>query len=293
MKVVRIIFSLLRLAAVLALLAEPACAQCGGPEKLLRWNYYGSASDEEPSEPGSIETDRPDFTESALTVGYGVVQLETGYTFTYDKDSNSSNRNHSFPESLLRIGMLAEWFELRIDWNYVENRENVFGDGIDTVAGGEDLGIGCKIALTAQEYLLPEAGLILQMSVPTGAQELTANQVLPGINYIYEWQVTEKFSTGGQSQFNLAVDDETSRTYTEFSQSWTTGYDWTDAFSHYAEWYMFAPAGADTNHNQQYFNGGFKYLLNDNLQWDIRAGLGLNDAADDYFIGSGVSFRWL
>lgn len=293
MKASRFIFSLLSLAAFCELLAESALSQSGGPEKLLRWNYYGSASDEESSEPGPLETDRPDFTESALTVGYGVVQLETGYTFTYDKDSNSSNRNHSFPESLLRIGMLAEWFELRLDWNYVENRENVFGEGIDAVAGGEDLGIGCKIALTAQEYFLPETGLILQMSVPTGAEELSADQVLPGVDYIYEWQVTKKFTMGGQSQFNLAVDDETNHTYTEFSQSWTTGYDWTDSFSHYAEWFMFAPNGADTNHNQQYVNGGFKYLLNDNLQWDIRGGLGLNDAADDNFIGSGLSMRWL
>ena len=293
MKASRIAIYLFSLAALLALLGEPASAQRGGPEKLLRWNYYGSSSDEESSEPGSIETDRPDFTESALTVGYGVVQLETGYTFTYDSDSNGSTRSHSFPESLLRVGMLAEWFELRIDWNYADNRVNNFGGGIDTISGGEDLGIGCKIALTKQECILPETGIILQMSVPTGAEELTADQVLPGVNYIYEWQVTENFSTGAQSQFNLAVDDESSRTYTEFSQSWTTGYDWTDAFGSYAEWYMFAPAGADTNHNQQYFNGGFKYLLNDNLQWDIRAGLGLNDAADDYFIGSGLSIRWL
>jgi hypothetical protein len=54
---------------------------------------------------------------------------------------------------------------------------------------------------------------------------------------------------------------------------------------------MFAPAGAVTSHNQQYFNGGFSYLITDNFMWDIRAGVGLNDAADDFFTGTGFSVR--
>jgi len=34
------------------------------------------------------------------------------------------------------------------------------------------------------------------------------------------------------------------------------------------------------------------FLSSDDVQWDIRAGVGLNDAADDYFIGTGVSIRF-
>jgi hypothetical protein len=28
------------------------------------------------------------------------------------------------------------------------------------------------------------------------------------------------------------------------------------------------------------------------VMWDIRAGLGKGEAADDYFVGSGISFRF-
>jgi hypothetical protein len=52
------------------------------------------------------------------------------------------------------------------------------------------------------------------------------------------------------------------------------------------------PASADTNPTENYFNGGFTYLINDDLQWDIRAGVGLNSGADDFFAGSGISFRY-
>ena len=43
---------------------------------------------------------------------------------------------------------------------------------------------------------------------------------------------------------------------------------------------------------QYYFNGGFIVYLNKDVQWDIRAGVGLNDAADDFFAGCGLVLRY-
>jgi hypothetical protein len=60
----------------------------------------------------------------------------------------------------------------------------------------------------------------------------------------------------------------------------------------YTEWYVLAPASADTNRPEHYFNGGFTVLLSNDVQWDIRAGVGLTGAADDYFVGSGLSVRY-
>ena len=58
------------------------------------------------------------------------------------------------------------------------------------------------------------------------------------------------------------------------------------------EWFAFFPAGSATDLPQQYFDGGFVYRVNNNLQFDIRAGVGLNDAADDFFAGSGSVIRF-
>jgi hypothetical protein len=66
----------------------------------------------------------------------------------------------------------------------------------------------------------------------------------------------------------------------------------TDRVGSYAEWFALVPDGADTSRTQQYFNGGFTYLMTDNIQLDVRAGVGLNDAADDFFVGSGLSVRF-
>jgi len=275
---------------LLGSLAERRGAFADGPGTLMQWGYgpevQGGPNLDEP-----LVTDRPDFTESSVTVGMGVVQLESGYTFTYDDNGDTTTKEHSYPESLFRIGMLAEWFELRLGWNYGESAETVFGDQDTNLEGADDFYVGVKLALTPQSGCLPETGVILQGTVPTGAGVFTAGEVLVGVNYVYGWDVNDFFSIGGGTQANRALDPNGEDFYVEFAQSITTGYSWTDEFGSYAEWYMFAPAGAETAQNQQYFNSGFTYLITDNIQWDIRAGVGLNEAADDFFTGSGLSIR--
>jgi hypothetical protein len=284
--------SLLTLFTLVAIAADAATAEECGRKTLLQWSY-GTSLEGGPDLDEPLVTDRPDFTESSVTVGNGVTQVEMGYTYTYDDDTNSSTRSHSYPQTLFRIGMLADWFELRIDWNYADEIGTEFGGGgTNSLTGAEDLGIGCKIALTPQEKILPETALILQSTVPSGSSDFTAKEMLPGVGYLYSWDVTDFFSTGGETQANRAADGETGDFYVEFAQSWTTGQAWTERVSTYAEWFVLVPCGADTDHTQHYFDSGFTVLLSDNIQWDIEAGVGLNAAADDYFVGTGLSVRF-
>ncbi len=234
-----------------------------------------------------LVTDRPDFTEASSTVGKGVAQLEIGYTFTSDDSGGTKTRSHSFPEPLLRYGILQDWLELRVAWNYNEEQTN----GV-TASGADDLYLGFKIGLTPQQGVLPEMALIPQMTTPTGAGAFTANEVLPGANLIYGWEINDFLSTAGSTQFNRSIDDGTGNAYTEWAQSWTVAYTITDEFGAYTEWFALFPHSADTARPEHYFNGGFTYLLSDDVQWDIRAGKGLNGAADDYFVGTGVSLRY-
>jgi hypothetical protein len=282
--------SLILSAALAAVAVDSACAECNRGT-LLQWSY-GTSFEGGPNLEEPLITDRPDFTESSVTVGRGVTQVEMGYTYTYDSDNLSSTSQHSYPETLFRIGMLADWFEFRLDWNVGGISETVFGGPDNSDTGAEDLGIGCKIALTPQECILPETAIILEMSVPTGADEFTAGEVLPGFSYLYGWTINDQWETGALTGLHRQVDGETSDAYVEFAQSWTLVRSWTDNVSSYTEWYCLVPCSADTDPTQQYFNGGFAVLLSDDVQWDIRAGVGLNDASDDYFVGSGLSVRF-
>ncbi len=53
-------------------------------------------------------TDRPDFTESTEAVPAGHLQLEAGYTFTFDREGTDRTRHHTAPELLFRIGLVLQ-----------------------------------------------------------------------------------------------------------------------------------------------------------------------------------------
>lgn len=209
-----------------------------------------------------------------------------GYTFTHDNDSVAVG-SHSTPEALFRIGTHINWLELRLAANLLQ--ENV-GSVADRAA--EDLYLGTKLGLTTQDGIFPEMALVPQMTVPTGGSAFTNNQVLPGVNWLYGWDVTDSLTTAGSTQFNRAVDFVTGKGYTEWAQSWAVGYALHDRVGMYSEWFALMPDNAETAQVEHYGNGGFTFLLNDDIQWDIRAGVGLNDAADDYFLGTGLSIRY-
>src|ERR1700730_13203075 len=108
---------------------EPA-AKAKGPKTLLELILGSSGGEKRQDESGEadrLEPDRPHFPEASTTVGNGRAILESGYTFTKKGTSFSS---HSYPEALLRAGVFADWLELRIGQNFVNQRQTE--DGMTT-----------------------------------------------------------------------------------------------------------------------------------------------------------------
>jgi hypothetical protein len=273
----------------------PCCEVVNEPT-LLRWPGQEPSEDEEE---GPLETDRPDFTEASSTVGRGRAQLEFGYTYIQDDEHGTRVRAHSFPETLLRVGMLREWFEFRIAWNYGIQRES---DGVIStrISEPEDLYLGVKLALTEQDGIWPEMALVPQMTVPTaprftesGAMAFGTGEVMPGVNWLYGWDVGEIGYFAGSTQVNRTLDDS-GVFYDEFAQSITIGYKWMEKLTQYTEWFAFFPHGAADpgTRPEHYLNGGFTYLVSDDFQLDIRLGYGLTSSADDFFAGAGAAYRY-
>ena len=262
-----------------------------GRTSLFLWSGQAADANVGRNDDGPLATDRPDFTEASTVVGMGRVQLEMGYTYVQEASAGTVERGHSYPETLLRVGMLAEWFEFRIAYNYAQQTSSDM-PGL-TMRGSEDIYLGAKFKLTEQEGVLPEMVLLPQMTVPTGSADFSANKVLPGVNWLYGWDVNDLIGIGGSTQFNRAVDD-TSEFYTEWAQSFTVVLSLSDNLSQYTEWFTFIPAGAsDASVGvEHYLDGGFAYLLTDDIQVDIRAGVGLNARSDNFFSGAGISMRF-
>ncbi len=215
-----------------------------------------------------------------------------GYTYTNDREPGASLDGHAYPDLLVRQGLFADWLEFRVGWTWLSETETIGGVGT-TSHRSDDLLLGAKLALTPQEGILPEMAILPQMFVPVDdGPAAGAGEVLPGVNWIYAWELTDHFSTAGSSQIQRAVDDATGKPYGLYLQSWVLGCSITDRWGTYVEWFALIPDGADSAGTEHYLNGGFTYLIGDDVQLDFRAGLGLSDAADDFFVGPGLSIRF-
>jgi len=242
-------------------------------------------------------TDRPDFTESTLTVPRGRAQVELGYTYIYDEEDGVRAGEHVFPESLLRVGLAKEW-ELRVAWLGGSLTESMFRETNDAGRrvdvkdhddGATDMSIGFKYHIREQDGWIPDMGVIGEVSIPTGTRSKTSGDVDPGAKFLWSYALTERLALSGN--VNIAVPTSERGRFFQSAASVSLGYSWTDWMGSYVEYFGIYPndRGSDCAHT---INGGFTFPITDNLQFDVRMGVGLNEEADDLFAGSGLSIRF-
>lgn len=259
------------------------------PAKLAKWV---GAPDPQPEQPGArIITDRPHLAEAATTVGLGRIQIENGYTFFTDDQAGTRVQTHSFPETLIRLGVLREWFELRVAYNFFSEKTTAAGNST-SLTGADDLYLGAKVAFTEQFGILPEFTIFPQMRVPVGHPNFTSGQVLPGVNFVYAWMLTDKLELEANTQVNRRLDDGVDHYYTEFLQTFNFEYDLAEKLMIFNEFVLISPSGAQAARCQYYEHAGLHYFIRPNLQLDLHAALGLNQYSDDFFGGTGLSWRW-
>jgi len=244
-----------------------------------------------------LVTDRPDFTESTDAVPTGRLQLEGGYTFTFDREGPDRVRGHTAPELLLRVG-LAENFELRLGWEgYTWSEEQSAGETRSGrrvtretwTQGGHDVSLGIKYKLLEQDGAIPHFGVIAEMSVPSGSTVVSSGDVEPGVVLLWAYDVSDSFAVAGN--FGLGVPTDGGQRFVQTSASLSFAFSLSERWGAYAEYFGTYPnqRGSDCAHS---VNGGLTYLISDDVQLDWRIGAGLNEEADDFFTGVGFAWRW-
>ena len=264
----------------------------GPPKTLFQWAVGPEVEDPDDDEPKPIITDRPDFTEASSTVGLAGSSSRPG---TRTRGTGPGGRRGWItrtPKPCSRIGLFADWFELRLGENYHSTRAT-FAHPIEHHAGLEDLYVGAKVALLEQKAYLPEVAVILQALVPTGSGGESTGRLLPGANFCYGWDVVKDvLDAGGVFLVNGAVDSDR-HSYVELAQSFSLGYRVTKTSGPTPSGTPSTrPAQPPADTSQHYFDTGLAYQLTPDFQLDVRAGWGLSKSADDFFAGAGFSVRY-
>ena len=237
-----------------------------------------------------LTTDRPDQTESSVTILPGFVQIETGVT-------HSSAGDHSvteLPGTLVRIGV-TDRIELRIGtegW--------IIDDELDTRGFG-DSEVGVKLGLFEENGWIPKSSLLAGFCIPTAKTAFEGKRFDPklkcscrhtSVRWTGSNTITDRLSSG----YNLGVGWECEKegghrhmlAYLPYSVAF--GYGVTDRLGVFGEFFgsiPVNPGGKPSN----LIDAGFTFLVLDNFQLDLAGGAGLSDAAEDWFVGAGASYR--
>lgn len=267
----------MRLASVLVALAGAS------------WMAPGAAYAQNRVTPDLV-TDRPDQTESAVVVPRGVVQLELGGAHAFDgSGADAATRLVNLGSALLRIGV-APPLELRIGF---AGWHRAAPEGAPALHGFGDLDVGAKLVVAEGAGLSPAVALIGSLTIPTGHEAFRASGPDPSFRAALAHELPGDIGLG----YNLGAlwtteTDLAGRESlrTDLLYTLTLGRGLTDRLGGFVEGFGLLGVG-DGRPSWHALDAGFTFALRANLQLDTSAGVGLSDAAEDWFVGAGLSLR--
>ncbi len=210
----------------------------------------------------SIITDRPDQTESAVSVGENIFQIESG---VLNEEDNSGEKKLSLPTNLFRYGV-SEKIELRLNLERLDEKNYGIGS----------IEIGSKINLNKNQNSLTKIAFLSHMILPKKKQNLglmnlisLSHEQIDPLSIGYNLGYTHFFNQYGYLKYSLAL-----------------GTSLSEKIGFFIETYGEIEKSEIPRSN---FDSGFTYLVKDNLQIDISFGLGINNEMN--FQSIGISWK--
>ena len=246
-----------------------------------------------------ISPDRPGFTNGSDTVAPGRVVLESGFAQTRERNANGGGVTDDFPEALLRFGTTRN-LELQLGApNYNSQHGGLRGFG--------DLFVGAKYKFYERGQTI--ASVAPGLSVPFGRREFRSSNLLPSVlfgvdialgrraGFSANLTLSETQQSGGAgansggsgSSANQSMAGRARNVFT-VAPAASAGYSLTPKLGVFVDAYAVVPRRGGST---AVADGGFTYLLNNNVQLDVEYGHGLGGAnSPNYFYGGGIAVRF-
>ena len=156
--------------------------------------------------------------------------------------------------------------------------------GETALAGFSPLYLGFKTRITGEQGWVPEIAFLGGVSLPfTERKEFRALHPAAIMRFAFSHTLSRKISLG----YNLGAEWEPESGPGYFYTA-ALGIGLTEKVGVFAE--VFGLLATDAP-NEHLADAGITWLVLPNLQLDLSGGVGLNEAAGDYFISAGLSYR--
>jgi hypothetical protein len=233
-----------------------------------------SAAQNCPTSADEIDTDRPDFTSSPLTVPRGSFQVESGVTWTAENGSDILDA----PETLLRLG-LANCTELAISVPTY-----FFAVNGPTLSGFNDVVISLKRQLPPLYRF--DFAVFAGLEFPSGNHDLSTRGYDPYLQGAWSLDLPGAWGAGGMFKIIWFTSESSQNPTFEPTFEVTRNlFPSVDSFLEYVGDYP------DHSRTTQVLDAGATWLIARRQQLDLHFGFGLNSSSPDHFFGLGYSFR--
>ena len=212
-----------------------------------------------------ILTDRPSQTDSPFVIEKGNIQIESGINIQeIQSDINS----------LIRIGIF-DGLELRINSNYIINDEISF----QKKSSFDDFEIGSKFRIIEKTENKFNISFLTYLSIPTAPEVFSYNEYGFLNKLLFSHNLTSDIKIG----YNIGYNKFTS--YDDLLKYSFIYVKTLSSFSIFFELY----GDSSTDLSSLNFDSGLIYILDNDRQFDLSIGKGLNN--DLFFFNLGFSFR--
>lgn len=256
----------------------------------------------------TIQSGRPGQSIVANTVGKGIFQLQQGGIFSQSKTPGITvvngmigmhrpgylYQNRFTTENVIRYGV-TERIELNAAVNY--DWDNHFGDK-DILVLGVDGGylstfdIGGRINISQQENVLPTMAVQARLGMGQTYHESDFELNDIEITAAFAWQLGANHGLTVNLVPIFSINGFDDRYNYTVAYSWSFAQDWSLFIENYGG---YTASDQIDSFFSTYFDGGFAWVLNDNVQLDVLGGYGKNEIyfneVQSFFVSAGVSWR--
>jgi hypothetical protein len=239
-----------------------------------------------------LTTDRPDKTESPITVDAGHFQLEMDFaTYTLDRTSHEITKAWAIAPANFKVGVLNNVdLQLIIEpYNTEETKDRDTGR-TRRVSGFGDVTLRCKTNFWGNERGPTAFGMMPFVKFPTAGDELGNGAVEGGVILPLLIRLPADWEIGTEIEVDHFRNSARGGYHQEMVNSVTVGHD-IGKFSSYVE--LFSSVSNEAHAGWiATFDCGASYRLTRDVQLDAGINIGLTKAADDFNPFVGLSVRY-
>ena len=224
-----------------------------------------------------IDTDRPDQTESPVTIDKKFLQVEHG--FDWEKDNTISVFGSN---TLFRYGLIKN-IELRLETDIIYTPSSNFSPSTTQL---QPVVFGTKISLWEERKMIPKTSLLIHAGIPFLAARSFKNfNAQPSIKLAFQNNLSQIISWG----YNAGMEWDGENRSPYFIYTFSNGINFSSRLYGFIEVFGSINKIDLPQHN---FDTGLSLLVNNNFKIDISSVAGLSKASPDWSIAIGASIRF-